>query len=414
MPLQVGTLDRSTRAVLGREWMLHGHLQDRVGMALLLEIADRVAMQEVAITEWAAASPIYTRRVQRAFGISGNGVEAIFQALQLDVGAPHQFLDFRFTVHDAEHGEFFLAHCGALRDVEPMGEAFVHSMCHAIEDPTFDATAGATNPLAQVRPLHRPPRIPADRMPHCAWRVDVVAGAAAVAPSPLEARLATSRLAQLPVPSYEDRGGDAGLGDLSGPFDPDFALEDLSGAAQQVALDEFAIQSHLLLRSFLLCVGERFGDDVAAGMLPRVVRGWCGLTAQRLRLALDLPGDVAGVASLLALHPMLAPTAYTGALVELEDDRHVRLSFGRGDDDTGTWLGHPQRAALIESVVQAAVPETRVVEDGDSVVVVVDPEAAPVPPAREVAIARISTGATFRFAARPDRVLPWPTDRTSV
>ena len=413
MHLQVGTLDRSARAVLGREWMLHGHLQDRVGMALLLEIADRVTMQDVAIAEWQAASPLYTRRAQRAFGITGNGVDAIFKALQLDVGAPHQFLDFRFTLHDAEHGEFFLAHCGALRDVEPMGEAFVHGMCHAIEDPTFDATAGATNPLAQVRPIHRPPRVPADRMPHCAWRVDVVPTADAAVPSALEARLATSHLAQLPVPSYQEVG-DGGLTDLAGPFDPDFALEDLSGAAQQVALDEFAIQSHLLLRSFLLCTGERFGEDVAAGMLPRLVRGWGGLTSQRLRLALDLPGDAPGVASLLALHPMLAPTSYTGAQIALEDDRHVRLSLGRGDEDAGTWLGHPDRAALVESVVQAAVPEARVVEDGDAIIVVVDPGAEPVRPAPEVAIARISTGATFRFAARPERVLPWGTDRTSV
>ena len=48
-----------------------------------------------------------------------------------------------------DHGEFWLAHCGALMDVEPMGSEFVHGMCHTIEDPTFDATAVATN--ARVR-----------------------------------------------------------------------------------------------------------------------------------------------------------------------------------------------------------------------------------------------------------------------
>ncbi len=52
-----------------------------------------------------------------------------------------------------------------------MGEAYVRSMCHDIEDPTFDATAVATNPKAQVRPVHRPPRQPADRHPHCRWTV---------------------------------------------------------------------------------------------------------------------------------------------------------------------------------------------------------------------------------------------------
>ena len=49
-------------------------------------------------------------------------------------------------------------HCGALMDVEPMGDDFVVAMCHHIEDPTFDATACATNPRARMRPIHRPPR----------------------------------------------------------------------------------------------------------------------------------------------------------------------------------------------------------------------------------------------------------------
>ena len=51
-----------------------------------------------------------------------------------------------------------------------MGPDYVRSMCHDIEDPTFDATAVATNPRAQVRPVHRPPRMPAGRTP--ALRVD--------------------------------------------------------------------------------------------------------------------------------------------------------------------------------------------------------------------------------------------------
>ena len=72
-------------------------------------------------------------------------------------------MDFRYTVHDRWHGEFHLDHCGALLDVEPMGEDYVRGMCHDIEDPTFDATALATNRKAQVRPIHRPPRVPADR-----------------------------------------------------------------------------------------------------------------------------------------------------------------------------------------------------------------------------------------------------------
>jgi hypothetical protein len=51
-----------------------------------------------------------------------------------------------------------------------MGDDYVRSMCHDIEDPTFDATAVATNPRAQVRPVHRPPRVSPGPPP--ALRVD--------------------------------------------------------------------------------------------------------------------------------------------------------------------------------------------------------------------------------------------------
>ncbi len=153
-------LSRRALSVLGREWLLHGHLQDRVGMPLVHEGRPREAMEDVAIVEWMGASPVYSIRSQRAFDFADGNVPTIMKNLQLDIGAPHQFMDFRCQVLDENHGEFWLAHCGALMDVEPMGEDYVRGMCHTIEDPTFDATAGATNPRAQVRPVHRPPPRP--------------------------------------------------------------------------------------------------------------------------------------------------------------------------------------------------------------------------------------------------------------
>ena len=164
-------LSRAELAVLVPELLLVGQLIDRSGMAWCIEEYGREGMQQVAVEEWMAASPIYTRRMQHALGYVGDDVVTIFKGLQLDIGAPPQFMDFRYTVHDRRHGEFHLDHCGALMDVEPMGPDFVRGMCHDIEDPTFDATAVATNPRAQVRPVHRPPRTPADRTPHCRWTV---------------------------------------------------------------------------------------------------------------------------------------------------------------------------------------------------------------------------------------------------
>ena len=50
------------------------------------------AMAEVAIEEWMGASPIYTRRMQRALRIEGDDVPTIFKGIQFDIGAPHQFM----------------------------------------------------------------------------------------------------------------------------------------------------------------------------------------------------------------------------------------------------------------------------------------------------------------------------------
>ena len=63
----VGLADFSRKALapLGREYLLHGHLQDRVGMPLVLARHTRQDMLDVAIEEWMAASPLYSRRTQR-------------------------------------------------------------------------------------------------------------------------------------------------------------------------------------------------------------------------------------------------------------------------------------------------------------------------------------------------------------
>ena len=163
-------------ATLVPELLLSGQLIDRSGMAHLISAFGRAGMTQVAIEEWMAASPVYTARMRAALGIDGDGVADMFKCLQLDIGAPPQFMDFRYVVHDKYHGGFVLNHCGALMDVEPMGEDYVTAMCHDIEDPTFDATAIATNRRARIRPVHRPPRTPSDRHPHCEWTVTIEPG----------------------------------------------------------------------------------------------------------------------------------------------------------------------------------------------------------------------------------------------
>ena len=127
----IGDLDHDELATLVEEHLLAGHLIDRAGMPVVIEHGIEV-MRDVAIDEWMGASPVYTKRTQRLLGFEGDTVEACFKAMQLEIGAPLRFMDFRFTVEDDHHGSFHLDHCGALMDVEPMGEDYVVAMCHDI------------------------------------------------------------------------------------------------------------------------------------------------------------------------------------------------------------------------------------------------------------------------------------------
>ncbi|HEV7527026.1 MAG TPA: hypothetical protein VGP92_18865 [Acidimicrobiia bacterium] len=417
--MELDELSRAQLAVLGREWLLHGHLQDRVGMPLVHTDRTREEMQQIAIEEWMAASPIYSRRTQRALRFGNGDVPTILKNIQLDIGAPHHFMDFRCRVDDANHGEFWLAHCGALLDVEPMGEEYVHGMCHAIEDPTFDATAVATNPRAQVRPLHRPPRVPAGREPHCHWKITIDPAFDPVQAHPYLALVERSKIASIPIETPASDGAETGgWDDYSGDFDPDFELEDLSHGALVVALQEVAVQSHLLLRSFLIAVSERYGEETALKLVPQIFAGLAGMTAQRLVPVLGLQAHDAGdIAHLLRLHPMFWPRTYVDLRVEVVDHLRVRFALGPSpvleEGDGFTWFaqlgGDGDRA--LDAIVQAVNPRAScrpVATRGDEQFAydaVIDPAAKPATEAPEIALAKISGGATFVFTPRrPVRV----------
>ena len=121
-------LSRQELCHLGREYLLHGHLQDRVGLPLVAKQFGGDAYVRFSIEEWMAASPVYSKRMQRALDFEGHDVSTVFKNLQLDIGAPHQFMDFRFRLDRPDYGEFWLDHCGALLDVEPYGPKRVKLM----------------------------------------------------------------------------------------------------------------------------------------------------------------------------------------------------------------------------------------------------------------------------------------------
>jgi hypothetical protein len=354
-------------------------------------------MQQVAIEEWMGASPIYTRRMQQALGYEGDDVVTIFKGLQLDIGAPPQFMDFRYTVHDPWHGEFHLDHCGALMDVEPMGPDFVRGMCHDIEDPTFDATAVATNPRAQVRPVHRPPRVPAGRVPHCAWTVTIDPSFPPVSESADCTALRSSRAALLALDPIDPAS--EGLADYSGPLLADLDFAAFSHSALVRMADEVCLQMHLLVLGFHRAVRRRSTPVDARAIALHQLVGIAGVASERLSRALDLSDAL----RVLELHPLLNPAAYVDASVD--GALSVRPSPAHED---GAWISlcGPESVAPLQAAVRALDPHLDVEVTGTAsewtATVVRRDEPAPV--AEEVAVTRISTGASFAF--EPRRSLP--------
>ena len=396
-------------ALLVRAPLPCGPIIHRSGLPPSMPLYGREGMTQIAIEEWMGASPIYSKRMQRLLDFETTTVATICKNIQLDIGGPLEFLDFRFTVHDDDHADFHLDHCGALMDVEPMGEEYVHAMCHTIEDPTFDATATASNPRAQVRPVHRPPRIPADRHPHCAWTITVVHDAEPIE-FPAEAvRVRDSVAARLPLAERPaDLPDDDGAADYAGPMDPDLRLSRFSSATLAAIADEVALQCHLLSRAFLLPVVDRSGGPEAAVVGGKQVCGVAGLATKRLAALLDLAPDLDGVAAVLAVHPVFLPRAYVD--LRLTTDRDALLvSLGPGaafDEADGlSWpqilVEHDDRGLV--AAVHGLAPTARV-ERTDPVGgalatwrITIDPSAEPARQFDEVTLTEFSTGADFTF-----------------
>ena len=399
MTSRYAALTRQQLAVVVPELLLTGHLIDRSGMAWALSAFGQEAMAQIAIEEWAAASPVYTRRMQRALQFVGDDVPTIFKGMQLEIGAPPQFMDFRYWVRDAHHGGFHLDHCGALLDVEPMGEVHVKAMCHDIEDPTFDATAVATNPKAVVRPVHRPPRTPADRQPHCEWTVTIDEGNPAAEAVPALAVVQATRAAVLELSSIDP--SEDGAGDYRGPLVSDIDFGAFSHSALVRIADEVCVQMHLLVLSFQLAVRDRAADRAQADeIVTKQLTGIAGIMAERLARALDLDDPV----EVLRLHPLLNPAVYVDAAFG-EGTVSVRRSPAHEDEAWVARVG-PTSLRPLQAVVQGVSPyfDVEVAGTHDDWTLQVVRRDEPAKELDEVAVTRFSKGAGFAFA--PRRSLP--------
>ena len=419
------SLDDFSRDFLSRlchEYNLLGHLLDRVGMPVIgmkFGLDDFVG---AAIEEWQGASPIYSKRMQALMNFEGDTVETVFKNLQLEVGAPQQFMDFQFRLDHKDYGEFWLAHCGALLDLEKNGNdaTVIKKMCWDIEDPTFDATAAATHPKIVMRPFHRPPRIDAEdgnghgRYPHCRWKVYKEAKGQDFEQIPLMYEIAESQLAKISlVPPSAEAREQGGLDHYAGEFDPHLQFEDFSQSALQLITQEQAVQTHLLAASYVRSNAARYDEDIAREVSERQWVGHAALCVERLQANLGLEGDdIETMAKVFQLHPHFYPRSYIDFHVDVIDASSLKLTIGNcpalTDSIGGGWfdqLGTEPHPAL-EAIAAQVNPKARcfsVASDATGALcweIVVDPNNEPLKAPLELQFGRTSLGVKFQFERR--------------
>jgi hypothetical protein len=298
-------------------------------------------------------------------------------------------------------------------DVEPMGDDFVLAMCHTIEDPTFEATACASNPQARMAPVHRPPRSPANRHPHCHWTITIDHDAEPLAMPATAHHIASSLAASVVVEAVgTDTGDHWGRSDYTGDLDPDLRMEDFSSLALSVIAQEACVQAHLLVLSFQAAIAARYGTDAATDVCRRQFTGAAGLVAGRLVRAFDLqPGadrqpGADGLARLLSLHPAFQPLSYVDWRVTVTNGV-VRAALGPCDalsETAGTtWLGllvagHTDPLAAIARQLDDRADVIAVEPAGDEVAAwefsIGDAHHSEFD---DVTLARFSTGDAFEF-----------------
>ncbi len=346
MMSRYAALSRDELATLVPELLLIGQLIDRSGMAWCISSFGREEMLQIAIEEWAASSPLYTKRMQKALKYEGVDVVTIFKGgLQLDIGAPAAVhgLPLR-RARPLARGGVLPRPLWRLDGRRADGRDYVKGMCHDIEDPTFDATALATNRKTQVRPIHRPPRASADQHPHCRWTVIIDESYPEVDFIPAMDIVGASHAYHTELDPIDPN--DEGNADYSGgPLLSDVDFGAFSHSALVRIADEVCLQMHLLVLSFSLAVRARTKDDPA---LERSIRtkqliGIAGVAAERIHKALKLPGGVKGALRVLELHPLLNPAAYVYADVDprLHSRPAVARFRGRVVDLAGVARGGP-------------------------------------------------------------------------
>ncbi len=419
--LRLDDFSRDFLARLTHEYNLIGHLLDRVGQPIVALEYGEEGFVRSAIEEWQCASPVYSKRMQRLMKFEGSDVGTVFKNIQLEVGAPQQFLDFQFRLDSPDYGEFWLPFCGALNDLETNGgdPGLIKHMCHDIEDPTFDATAAATNPRMVMRPIHRPPRINEEggngkgRFPVCRWQVYISEEAQPYENHPNLQRIAGTQLAAIELVQPRELREEGGWDDYSHPLDTLCQFEDFSQRALSLLAQESAVQALLLSHSYTLSQTSNYGDEVGRRFAERAWVGHAALAVERMQNNLDLAGDdIETLAKIIQLHPHFQPRSYTDIAVEITGANTLRLSINDcpalHENIAHSWFTQLTEAPhpALDALVAQVNPRARchpVAPDADARFawdVIIDASNEPAETPVELAIARTSSGVKFQLERR--------------
>jgi hypothetical protein len=173
------------------------------------------------------------------------------------------------------------------------------------------------------------------------------------------------------------------------------------------------LQSHLLARAFMLGVAQRTDDAAASELGASQWTGIAALTAERLCSRLRIDGDdIEAIAKLFQVHPCFFPRTYLDLRVEIIGPQRARIAINDcaalAEGDAYSWFAglaaapHP----ALDAIAGCVNPRARCipVAEGDGARlawdVVIEPDADPRPPPQELALAKISRGAAFRFEQR--------------
>ena len=355
-------LSHKALARLGREYMFFAHLHDRSVMAIILSRFGIQAQTDVAVDEWMGSSPIYSMRNRKMLKIVGSGVTDVFKALQVDIGAPHQFLDFRYELIDDSLGYFWAEYCGPYECVYKASGGdpdFLKQICHDMEDTTFPATTMAVNPKINCLPVYRPPFADDHTGPPCKWKASFSDNLETHEDTAICQIVRQSMAAQFEFLDLEKRSTE-GMDDYSGPFKPDFELEDLSHQALVRQCKEFMLDVHLLIRACMISITNRWGEVVMKEIAREEWLSVASIYVERIRKALNMKGDDMGaILKMLQVDPAF-PHDYVDFGCKLIDEKHgffwINDCAAISNGEPGAWLtmlpetNNPGFEAVIEAV----------------------------------------------------------------